>query len=405
MDVLYYSNNCKHCKKLLAHLAKNGLHDKYNFICIDRRTIDPNTRQISVILDRGVKTQIPPNVTRVPTLLLVNQKYTAVVGEDIYNYVNSKIKADPNNIVAQENGGEPVGFILSPSSGGVNIISETYTMYDAPPEELAAKGNGSTRQMHNYVSAKLETMVGIKTPLEENGKNKLADLPQNNNLPTNATTYNSYSVPGVSYKAGDIVVPELQRPPAHRHAKLGEEITIESLQEKRNMELHHSMPFIAKQLNQIISPEISNLNPPERHSVMQNGGNGMPNYGGGNGMPNYGGGNGMPNYGGGNGMPNYGGGNAMPNYGGGNAMPNYGGGNAMPNYGGGYAMPNYGGGNAMPNYGGGNAMPNYGGGNAMPNYGGGNAINKLTPNDSYNILFSKPTTTHQTNYQSQSSYI
>ena len=272
MDILYYSNNCKHCQKLLAYLAKNGLHEKYNFICIDRRSIDPNTRQISVILDRGVKTQIPPNVTRVPTLLLVNQKYTAVVGDDIYNYVDSKITPDPNN-VAYENGGEPIGYIFSPSSGGVNIVSETFTMYDAPPEELSAKGNGRTRQMHNYVSAKLETLTGIKTPLEETPKSKLMEVSQNSHLPTNSTTYNAFSVPGVLYDTGKVIVPELQRPPPHRHAKITEDVTIESLQQKRNMELHNSMPFIAKQINQIISPEVSNVYPPERQLIDHNNNN------------------------------------------------------------------------------------------------------------------------------------
>lgn len=265
MDILYYSNNCKHSQKLLAHLAKVGLLDKYNFICIDRRSIDPNTRQISVVLDRGVKTQLPPNVTRVPTLLLVNQKYTAVIGDDIYNYVNSQINPDPNN-PAVENGGEPIGYILSPSSGGVNIVSETFTMYDAPPEELSAKGNGNARQMYNYVSAKIETTASIPTPLEETSKSrtKSSDNSAGSTMPTNKTTYNAFSVPGVLYNTGQVVVPELQRPPPHRHSKIGEDVTIDSLQQKRNIELHNSMPFIAKQLNQIISPEISNIHPPER---------------------------------------------------------------------------------------------------------------------------------------------
>ena len=274
MDVLYYSNNCKHCQKLLAHLAKICVLDKYNFVCIDRRSIDPNTRQISIILDRGVKTTLPPNVSRVPTLLLVNKKFTAIVGDDIYAYVNSNVKKDisatPN--MATENGGEPVGYIISPSSGGVNIVSETYTMYNAPPEELSAKGMGGTRQMHNYVSANID-VNGIPTPLEESSAlptHKQPNYPPNPNLPTNPSTYNAFSVPGVLYNTGKMVVPELQRPPAHRHSKLGEDTTIESIQQQRNMELNNSLPFIAKQLNHIISPEISNVHPPERQNVGMN---------------------------------------------------------------------------------------------------------------------------------------
>ena len=271
MDVLYYSNNCKYSQKLLAHLAKIGVLDKYNFVCIDRRTVDPNTRQITITLDRGVKTTLPPNISRVPTLLLVNQKFTAVIGDDIYTYIDGKHKPDPNNM-AVANGGEPIGFIISPSSGGVNIVSETYTMYNAPPEELSTKGNGGTRQMYNYVSAN-ENGCSIQTPLlEDSDKQKQTTASdgyqknsQNAHLPTNSTTYNAYSVPGVLYNTGKIVVPELQRPPIHRHSKLGEDVTIDSIQQKRNMDLNNSLPFIAKQLNNIISPEISNIQPPERY--------------------------------------------------------------------------------------------------------------------------------------------
>jgi glutaredoxin-related protein len=300
MDILYYSNHCKHCQKLLAHLAKIGVLDKYNFICIDRRSIDPNTRQMVITLDRGVKTVLHPNVTRVPTLLLVNNQHKALIGDDIYTYIHSQIKSDPNNL-ATANGGEPIGYIMSPSSGGVHIVSETYTMYNAPPEELSAKGTGGTRQMHNYASANTNINY-ISTPLDETGKqytqsyederqggfqepppqypnqpSKLQGGQPQTLLPSNNGGYNGgggsgsgggggYSVPGVLYNTGQLVVPELQRPPPHRHQKLGEDITIDSLQQKRNMDLNNSLPYIAQQLNNVISPEISNIQPPTMHS-------------------------------------------------------------------------------------------------------------------------------------------
>lgn len=265
MDVIYYSNNCKYCQKLLAHLAKIGVLDKYNFVCIDRRSVDPNTRQITITLDRGVKTTLPPNISRVPTLLLVNQKYTAVIGDDIYTHVDSKTQQDPNNL-AFDNGGEPIGFIMSPSSGGVNIVSETYTMYNAPPEELSAKGNGGTRQMHNYASAKIDS---ISMPLEQSSRtNTIEDVTvpgmmngargmfpttnTQNGLPNNPTTYNAYSIPGVMYNTGQMIVPELQRPPPHRHTKLGEDVTLDSIQQKRNLDIQNLLPQV----------EVSNVQPP-----------------------------------------------------------------------------------------------------------------------------------------------
>jgi hypothetical protein len=283
MDILYYSNNCGHCQNLLAHLAKNGLIDKYNFINIDRRTIDPYTNQIHVMLDRGTKVSLPPNVTRVPTLVLVNNKQQTVVGEDIYAYLEPAV-ARGHKIAVGENG-EPSGFVLATSSGGVNIVSETFTMYDASPEELLAKGIGTMRQMHNYAPANKE--IGyIQTPTEESSvsgrrENRPNDVTMTDNgnpgaltarMPSansfgsssGAAKYDTYSLPSESafYRAGQIVVPELQRPPAHRHEKLGENITIESLQQKRNEELQYSMPPMAQQLNQAVIPEVANVYPP-----------------------------------------------------------------------------------------------------------------------------------------------
>ena len=331
MDILYYSNNCKHCQKLLAHLAKNGLIDKYNFLNIDRRTVDPYTQQIQIIVDRGTKVALPPNVVRVPTLVLVSKKHETIVGEDIYAHLEPTVARGQKMAVGEN--GEPSGYVLAPSSGGVSIVSETYTMYDASPEELLAKGNGTMRQMYNYAPANNELDM-IPTPNEESeivasrGSRSMT-MPQQNQmqrnqamdnrdpgmvssnrmisgglLPSNqsashgdarsrfsdsddaqqynasnrnamkdysgaAAKYNTYALPdsyqqtdGVYFRAGQVVVPELQRPPAHRHEKIGGDVTIESLQQKRNEELQFAMPPMAQQLNQAVIPDIVDIRPP-----------------------------------------------------------------------------------------------------------------------------------------------
>ena len=40
MDILYYSNYCKHSQKLINILTKNNMSDKISFICIDKRKKD-----------------------------------------------------------------------------------------------------------------------------------------------------------------------------------------------------------------------------------------------------------------------------------------------------------------------------------------------------------------------------
>lgn len=285
MDVLYYSNNCKHCKKLLDYLAKNGLIDKFNFMNIDRRAIDPYTQQITIMLDRGTKVTLPPNVTRVPTLIMVSQKHRTVIGEEIYNYLDPVVAKNTNKAVGEN--GEPSGFVLAPSSGGVNIVSETYTMYDASPEELLAKGNGQMRQMHNYTPA-YETLppqsaknagyeaAGVREfynrsggddqnnlqsspSAEENARMSKQLLPNNQFSPAGMA---KQSQDGVYYRVGQVVVPELQRPPPHRHNKIGGDVTVESIQQQRNEDLQNSMPPIAQQLNNAVIPRELNVRPP-----------------------------------------------------------------------------------------------------------------------------------------------
>ena len=49
MDVLYYSNYCKHSKKILQALGKTNLREKISFICIDNRYLDEKTNQMYIV--------------------------------------------------------------------------------------------------------------------------------------------------------------------------------------------------------------------------------------------------------------------------------------------------------------------------------------------------------------------
>lgn len=201
----------------MPYLAKNGMTDKFNFICIDRRVQDPQTQQTYVVLDRGSKVLLPPNVHRVPNLVLINEKYRSVVGDDIYGYLEALIRTGGKKAqFSEQSGGEPTGYVLGSSAGGVNIVSETYTYYDAKPEELLAKGTGAMRQMHNYAPVTIhESIKPIMTPKE-----------------------------------------------TYRPNKVGEDVTLDSLQQKRNDELQSSMPYASQHINHAIMPEVSNIRPP-----------------------------------------------------------------------------------------------------------------------------------------------
>ena len=171
MDILYYSNYCKHSQKIVQTLVKNNFKDKISFICIDKRKKDPNNNQLYIVLENGSKVVMPPQIHSVPSLLLVKKNYQVIYGDDIIAHYHSKMK-EYNNQATNYNG-EPLGYDLHYSSGGPNIISEKFTSYDMTPDELSAKGKGSSRKLYNYVSTQQDTLF-IETPPDDYRPDKLS---------------------------------------------------------------------------------------------------------------------------------------------------------------------------------------------------------------------------------------
>lgn len=161
MDSLYYSNYCKHSQRILQFLVKGNLADKINFLCIDKREKDINNNQIYIILENGSKVIMPPNVQSVPALLLVKHGYRVLLGDDIVEHFQQAANLETKKKMMTQQI-EPIGTSLQPS-GGMNVTSEQYTMYNLTPDELSAKGNGGRRQLYNYVSAN-EEIISIQTP-------------------------------------------------------------------------------------------------------------------------------------------------------------------------------------------------------------------------------------------------
>jgi len=196
MDILYYSNHCKHSKKILEFLVKGGIVESLSCICIDKRTRDPKTNQIVVLLENGKQVLLPPNIKQVPALLLVNSNYKMVLGSDIVRHFEPNIKEKLAS--ANFGNGEPLGYAINTASGsgGSNIVSEQFTYYNMSPEELSAKGAGGRRQLYNYVPVS-ENSNFIQTPPDTYRPDKIAtgvtieslqekrntDVPQKNSTP------------------------------------------------------------------------------------------------------------------------------------------------------------------------------------------------------------------------------
>ena len=174
MDVLYYSNFCKHSQKIIQFLSRGGLLESISAICIDKRSRDEKTNQLIIICENGQRVLLPPNIQSVPALLLVNKNYQVILGEDIIHHFEPAMRKKISN--ANIGNGEPFGYSIQSSAytGGSNIVSEQFTFYDMSPEELSAKGNGSARQMYNYVAANQESNF-IQTPPDTYKPDKIGE--------------------------------------------------------------------------------------------------------------------------------------------------------------------------------------------------------------------------------------
>ena len=144
--ILYYSKYCDVSKKYLQMLTKTNAQKDIHFICIDKRVQESN--KIYIVLENGQKIILPENVTRVPALLLLNQGYQVLFGEQILQHLKPQQEVEVKQ--ATQNNMEPLAFSLG-GGGFNNIVSDQYSFLDQDPEELEAKGNGGLRQMHNYV--------------------------------------------------------------------------------------------------------------------------------------------------------------------------------------------------------------------------------------------------------------
>ena len=155
--ILYYSQHCNHCKRLLSKLSKTQSSKDMHFICIDRREAGKDGATV-LLLDDGKSALLPPNVRTVPTLLLLHHGKRALEGfNDIQNFLAPKEARMTSE--ATKGNGEPAAY-SSYEMGGQ--LSDNYSYLDMSADELSAKGSGGLRQMHRYMA--LGKSQSIATP-------------------------------------------------------------------------------------------------------------------------------------------------------------------------------------------------------------------------------------------------
>lgn len=159
--ILYYSNFCQHSKSLIQHVSKNPeLTKDIHFICIDKRIKTPDNKT-KIVLENGQQIAMPDNLNMVPALLLLNDNYRIIYGEEIMSHF--KPRQEVVTRVATNNNMEPEAFAIG--GGGYGSLSDAYSFLDMNSDDLSAKGDGGTRQMHHFVG--LEHSDKINTPQDD----------------------------------------------------------------------------------------------------------------------------------------------------------------------------------------------------------------------------------------------
>ncbi len=170
-SILYYSNYCQHSKSILNVLGKSQISQQIHYICIDRR-VNKNNKMF-IVLENGQEILLPPLITKVPSLLLLNQSHKVIHGNEILQHLNpveTEIKQ-----VATNNNMEPNSYSLGVDSGSLfGVSSDNYSFLDMTSDELSAKGNGGLRQMYNY--SNINTDDKIETPKDDYEPDKIKEL-------------------------------------------------------------------------------------------------------------------------------------------------------------------------------------------------------------------------------------
>lgn len=165
-SVLYYSNLCKNSQQLIQMMKSQNLGSSTHFINIDNR-INKNG-QTYIVLQNREEVLLPSVINKVPALLLLNQNYKVVFGNEILNHLKPAQKTYKE--VTSTKNEEPMAFSLN----GLNdIVSDTYSFLDQSADDLSAKGAGGMRQIHQYST--LNSNTSIVTPEETYQSNTLGN--------------------------------------------------------------------------------------------------------------------------------------------------------------------------------------------------------------------------------------
>lgn len=122
-DLLFYSNFCEHCKKLVGFLIKQNLREQFILVCVDKKEF-----------------KIPSFIDRVPSIL--NIKKELYTEESIYAYVDTKLKIIKKQVE------EIAPFTMM---GGLNSSQYTFISNDGEGYDTGCDLRTDLVQSHDFV--------------------------------------------------------------------------------------------------------------------------------------------------------------------------------------------------------------------------------------------------------------
>ena len=185
-SILYYSKVCANSNRLLQKIGSSPVKDDMHFVCIDRRAKRANGA-IYVVLDNGQEILLPPSITKVPALLLLNRGHHVLFGQEIDKHIEPKHTASQQAAVVTS--GEPEAFSLGGTAMGYGVSSDQFSYLDQDSEALSAKGEGGMRQLHHYASIDQKDIISTppdtyeadtigNVSLEQLQQARAADMPK-----------------------------------------------------------------------------------------------------------------------------------------------------------------------------------------------------------------------------------
>ena len=167
--VLYYSKYCQNSNNVLKFLGKSDLQNSIHFLCIDKRRRGQKGN-LYIILDNGMNILLPESIKQVPALLLLNKNQIIFGEKNILEFFKPKV-IQTSNLPPSMNDMEPLAY--STYEMGCTL-SDNYSYLDQSSEELLAKGDGGTRQIHSF--SKIGEDNKINTPPDDYIPDKVGEV-------------------------------------------------------------------------------------------------------------------------------------------------------------------------------------------------------------------------------------